>query len=297
MPSRLPPPFAGDSDPLVSLVARITVLGGLPHSEPSDNEFHRSFGTFRLSLSAPKGLPYGRIPRLILSHITTLAVRTGSPDIVLASSIRSFCDCLGMPATGGPNGYIAQIRKQLLRLVDLNVKATWEDRSGDRDPEEARIYAGYGYRLCSAYYFPWLLSGQGGSLPSPVFDPRSERSAGANSLRFRLSEESFRLITHKPVPVNFDTLKQLQSPMAMDIYVYCTWRALRALRRGRPEAVPWEELRRQLGADYGRLRDFRSRFLSHLETVLHHYPAIRVQATSTSLVVYSYQPHIGLKGR
>ena len=78
----------------------------------------------------------------------------------------------------------------------------------------------------------------------------------------------------------------------MDIYVYCTWRAMRALRRGRPEAVPWTDLQSQLGADYSRLRDFRSRFTAHLKTVLMHYPAIRVSLTSHSLIIHSYSPHI-----
>jgi hypothetical protein len=78
----------------------------------------------------------------------------------------------------------------------------------------------------------------------------------------------------------------------MDIYMYCTWRAIRALRRRRPEPVPWLHLQQQLGSDYGRLRDFRARFVAHLKTVLRHYPEIRVEATTDSLIVHPYQPHI-----
>jgi len=79
----------------------------------------------------------------------------------------------------------------------------------------------------------------------------------------------------------------------MDIYAYCTWRAIRALRRKHPEPVSWRDLQQQLGSDYARLRDFRSRFTSHLKTILRFYPDIRIEATVESLIVHPYRPHIG----
>lgn len=181
-----------------------------------------------------------------------------------------------IPPTGGPNGYLALVKKQLTRLVDLSVKATW-DTTGPRqsDPDEDRIYVRHGYQIATDCRFPW--------------DDKSPRSG---PLCVRLSEEFFSLISHKPVPVDLKTLQRLQSPMAMDIYAYCTWRALRALRRRRPEPVPWHQLQQQIGSDYARLRDFRSRFTRHLKTVLRFYPDIRVEATSDCLIVHPYQPHI-----
>lgn len=147
-------------EPLIGVVARVFILGSLPHSEPADNEFHRSFadGRFRLSLLSPRdvGLPYGRIPRLILSHLTTQAVRMKTADLVLAPSLSGFCAVLGLTPTGGTNGSIAQVKKQLIRLVNLSVKATWDDaaRRPDRlDPEDA-VYSGHGYQLASEHFFP-----------------------------------------------------------------------------------------------------------------------------------------------
>lgn len=59
MASRVQPAyFYDDPEPLVGLVARAFVLGGLPHSEPGDHEFHRTFGSFRLSLMAPREIDY-----------------------------------------------------------------------------------------------------------------------------------------------------------------------------------------------------------------------------------------------
>lgn len=269
-------------EPLFGLVARIFILGSLPHSEPDDNEFHRSFadGRFRLSLLSPRevGLPYGRIPRLILSQVTTQAARVKGPELTLASSLSSYCSVLGLTPTGGANGSISQVKRQLIRLVNLTVKATWDDsgrRRLDRLDDDVGIYAGHGYQLASEHYFPW-----------------AERLPRYGSLRLRLSEEFFRLISHKPVPVDFGVLQQLQSPMAMDIYTFCTWRAMRAMRRRQPETVPWDQLRKQLGSEYRRLRDFRSKFKKHLSTVLAHYPAVRVEAKTEHLLIHPYGPHI-----
>lgn len=98
--------FLCEDEPLVGLVARVFILGSLPHSEPRDHEFHRSFGDerFRLSLLASRdvGLPFGRIPRLILSLMTTQAVRERTPELVLAPSFRSFCSLLGVPCHRSP---------------------------------------------------------------------------------------------------------------------------------------------------------------------------------------------------
>jgi hypothetical protein len=138
-----PPSLLAGNRTLFGFVPRVFVLGGLPHSRPIENSFYRSFGSFRLSLVAPEdiGLPYGRIPRLILSHITTLAVRERTPELFLARSFRSFCEHLGMPATGGPNGYLTRVRQQLIRVANLGVKATWDAaRRVPMDPDESRIY-------------------------------------------------------------------------------------------------------------------------------------------------------------
>ncbi len=267
-------------EPLIGWFARVFILGSLPHSRPDDNEFERSFGveSFKLHLLSPRdvGLPYGRIPRLILARLTTQAVREKTPELGLASSFSDFCWQLGVPPTGGANGYLTQVKNQLVRLVHLTVQATWDTtRKRKLSPDEERIYSGNNFQLASDYFFPW--------------ESKSPRSG---PLSLRLSDEFFRLIAHKPVPVDFGTLQKLQSSFAMDVYILLTWRAMRALRRGQPEPVTWMELKRQLGADYGRLRDLRAKFAKHLKTVIRHYPSIRVELTQEALIIHPYRPHV-----
>ncbi len=59
----------------------------------------------------------------------------------------------------------------------------------------------------------------------------------------------------------------------------------------KPCLIPWEALQTQFGADYGRPRDFKRKFLAHLADVLHVYPALRLSAGNRGLMRPS-APHI-----
>jgi hypothetical protein len=61
--------------------------------------------------------------------------------------------------------------------------------------------------------------------------------------------------------------------------------------------VPWEALPNQFGADYGRLRDFKRKFLAHLAGVLHVYPAVRLSEQPAGLLLRPSTPHIARRSR
>ena len=65
----------------VGFIARTLTQATMPHKATSDNEFTRQNGHFTLTMMSPHqvGLPYGSIPRLLVSWVTTEAVRTKSP--------------------------------------------------------------------------------------------------------------------------------------------------------------------------------------------------------------------------
>ena len=48
----------------------------------------------------------------------------------------------------------------------------------------------------------------------------------------------------------------------------------------------------QFGADYGRLRDFKGKFLAHLGDVLHVYPTARLSPRANGLQLAPSAPHI-----
>jgi hypothetical protein len=77
-------------------LARAFVQATLPHKATIANEFYRENGLFSLSILAPSrvGLPYGSIPRLLLSWMTTEAVYTRSPTLELGPPCRPLCPSL-----------------------------------------------------------------------------------------------------------------------------------------------------------------------------------------------------------
>jgi len=60
----------------------------------------------------------------------------------------------------------------------------------------------------------------------------------------------------------------------------------------KPCLIPWEALQTQFGADYGRLRDFKRKFLAHLADVLHVYPAPRLSNQDRCLLLRPSKPHV-----
>ena len=67
----------------LGFMARLLVQATLPHKDPGSgvSTFERSNGKLRLVIMAPPGigLPWGKTPRLLLSWLTTEALRTKSP--------------------------------------------------------------------------------------------------------------------------------------------------------------------------------------------------------------------------
>jgi len=105
-----------------------------------------------------------------------------------------------------------------------------------------------------------------------------------------LGQHIFQEITRSAAPVDLRAIRQLRkSPLALDIYSWLTYR-MSYLRK--PCLIPWGALQTQFGADYGRLRDFKRKFLSHLADVLHVYTAVRLSEQPTGLLLRASPTHL-----
>jgi len=60
----------------------------------------------------------------------------------------------------------------------------------------------------------------------------------------------------------------------------------------RPCLIPWGALQTQFGADYGRLRDFKRKFISHLGDVLYVYPTARLSEQAAGLLFRPSPTHL-----
>jgi len=249
-------------------MARVLVQTTMPHTDPKQPVFKRQNGHFRLSMVAADGLPYGRYPRLLLAWVTTAATRTKTPRLDLGPSLSSFMSELGVVPTGGRWGTIDRLRQQIKRLFSSSISCTLDDPEGG-------TYQDAGFRVAQHTELWW--------------DPKAPDQAAIFGSHVDLTEEFFRSITDRPVPVDMRALRTLRAPLALDIYTWLTYRNSYLDKR---VVIPWEALELQFGSDYHRTRDFKAAFLKHLKAVVTVYPEARISDGSKGLILKPAPPHV-----
>ena len=112
--------------------ARLFVQAGMPHTEPATSQHVRSNGALTLTMMAPPvvGLPYGSLPRLLLTWLTTEAVRHKQRRLVLGNTLRAFMGQLGLNPSGGRRGDITRLRNQMRRLFASSISCVYEGPAG-----------------------------------------------------------------------------------------------------------------------------------------------------------------------
>jgi replication initiator protein len=105
----------------------------MPHSDPHALRFERSNGQLTVRITAlGEGLPYGSLSRLLLAWVTTEAVRTRSPELVLGHTLAAFMRQLDLTPTGGRWGTIPRLRRQMVRLFTSAVSVSQTAAERDR---------------------------------------------------------------------------------------------------------------------------------------------------------------------
>ena len=230
--------------------ARLFVQAGMPHADPHTNEHVRSNGALTLTMLAPAviGLPYGSLPRLLLTWLTTEAVRTKQRRLVLGNTLRSFLDQLGLSRTGGRRGDITRLRTQMRRLFASSISCIYEGPAG------------------------WAMANVNVADQAELWwDPKQPDQLDLWDSTVTLGERFFAEIVRRPVPIDTRALRALvRSPLAIDLYVWLTYR-MSYLQE--PTIVPWELLSLQTGAHYREARQFRRFALRALPKVTAVYPA------------------------
>jgi len=235
--------------------ARILVLATMPHSRPKTDTFQRENGKFTMTMMAPPkvGLPYGSLPRLVLAWLSTEAVQTRSRRVELGRSLSEFMRQLGMAPTGGRWGSITRLRGQMTRLFSTAISCSYADEDVGYDGLR-------NFSIADEINLWW--------------DPRRPDDQTLWESTVTLGERFYQELIDHPVPLDMRALKELrQSPLALDIYAWLTYR-MHALRE--PVVIPWTALEAQFGASYGQTRKFRYEFMRRLKDVLVVYPRARV---------------------
>lgn len=254
-------------------MARVLVQATMPHKSTPGVEFRRSNGPFSLSILSPSdvGLPFGIYPRLLLSWLTTEAVRTREPELVLGPTLSRFMNQLGLIPTGGRWGTIGRLKDQMTRLFSSMISCKME-----ADTE----ILGMGMRVAVRYRLWW--------------DPKRPEQAALWNSTVTLSKDFFEEIIERPVPIDMRALQALKrSPLALDIYCWLTYRMSYLKKQ---TEIPWEALQMQFGAGYPTtpqgLWDFKHNFLKQLRSVVVVYPEAQVADGSYGLFLRPSKSHI-----
>jgi hypothetical protein len=215
----------------------------------------------------PIGVPYGSRARLILIFLQSEAIRTRSREIELGGSLRSWLTRLGIPQGGSS---IAMVRDQAERL------------SLCRLTFRVRAAGATGLLNQSIVDTALFLDGPEGGPPGkrrPQFTERVTLSAGF-----------FEQLQKHPVPLEESAIKAVSNnSQALDAYA---WLAYRLHSLTSPKPVPWRALMSQFGVGFGRLDNFRMRFLPNLKLALAIYPEARVEVADKGLVLHPSRPPV-----
>jgi hypothetical protein len=255
---------------------------GIPYLNPGEDvrEWERNQGQATLRMEAGSafdpstksfvklGLPYGEKPRLVLIHLATEAIRTGSPVVDVEDSMTAFARALGI-SVNGP--HLRHLKDQLSRLAAATVRMGLME-----DGRAVQVNT----QIVSAFdlWYP-TEPGQRMLWPSTV----------------RLSAEYFASLERHAVPLDRRAVGALAgSALALDVY---TWLAQRLHRvsAGTPQFIPWKGVYDQFGQGYARVRDFRRRFLETLHKVHAVYPQARFSADDKGVTLEHSPPPIAAK--
>ena len=241
----------------------------LPHKNPGDVPvWTRSNGNLtvgiqpgvNLTTRESYGYPYGPLPRLLLFWITTEAIRKGSRRLELGRSLSGFMAELGLSAyTGrGKRGDATRLRNQMERLFRSRISFQGSLQRGDWNGE-ARLD---------------MLIADKSELWWSHKDPDQTALWGS---WIELGEKFFDAITAFPVPADMRALRALKgSPLALDLYAWLTYEAWRAHNTGKKRFETWAQLHSHLGAEYGRMDNFRTYAKHALTKIKLVYPGLKL---------------------
>ncbi len=113
--------------------------------------------------------------------------------------------------------------------------------------------------------------------------------------RARLSEGFYEQLRKHAVPLEESAIRAVSNnSMALDVYAWLAYR-LHALPS--PVTISWRALKPQFGAGFGRLDNFRMRFLENLRLALAVYPAARVDVKEAGLLLHPSPAPIAAKDK
>jgi hypothetical protein len=264
------------SDADKAFLARQLVQTTLPHADPGDVPvWSRTNGNITLLIQQGYkangegiGHPYGTIPRLLMYWMTTEAVRTKSPRLVLGDSLAAFMDELGLDSRGGgARSDRVRLEQQMRRLFAARISFEGSIQQEDMGAEVVEYMP-----IARRTVFWW-----------------NQKDPGQKTLwesYVELDAEFFAAITANPVPVDLRALRAIKrSPLALDLYSLLTYQAFRSSKTGRPLFMTWRQLQTALGTNYKDHTDLKKAVKTALNKIEAVYPGLSMGTREGGLEV------------
>jgi hypothetical protein len=212
------------------------------------------------------GVPYGSLPRLVLIHIMTEAVRTKSRHVVLGTTFTDWMRRMGFRTISyGPRGSATLIREQLDRLLACEWMIRWDSTEDQGD----HTFGVREIKLTNEYV-------------------GVNRGGGSFVRELVMTEGFFEHLRQHAVPLNEHAIRQLRdSATALDLYTWLAYRLPR-INPKRPAAISWQQLAVHFGNDGHNIRKFRQTVRDawerHVSAV---YPEARADFDTTLIRLYA----------
>lgn len=260
---------AGD----VGYLNKVLVQATLPYREPDPNliAWGRRAGNVALAIQPGAtidvsngkpisiGYPYGVIPRLALAWLGKEIKRQKSREIDLTHNLTSFMSEIGFDhPTGGKNGSIGAVKKQLQRLFAARLSLLEIDPKAN----DMTDYASAKFMEVAGSAVFWRASVPG------------QESLFATKI---VLGEQFYEAFKSGVPIDIRAMRALgQSPLEIDIFC---WLCYRLAYLTKTAVVPWEALQAQFGTETQNEAKFRWQIKRALNSISVVYPGAKFDSS------------------
>ena len=246
-------------------------------------------GRCKLAGYPPMRIPYGFAPRLIFAYVVGEAVR-GHQRVDLGRTRNRFLKALGV-STNSRNYHT--VCEQIMYLATCQIEITQLKRVENIEQFEIDRY---NVAKNIKYQRPLFVFDENQRVANLVLDSNSGIQK-PNPLdwntTFTLSDDFYKLVRDKPMPVNLDHLKRLaRSPRRMDIYTWLSHRVYRI--KNKPVNVPLTSVHRQFAPDIDSRhhRRFRQKLKRDLDAIGKVYDKFNLELTDSELIIYASAPPI-----
>lgn len=211
-------------------------------------------------------LPYGTVPRLIMVHVSSEAVRTQQRIINIGDSARQFLTQLGLHSSGGPRGGYTALRQQVRALAACRL-VLGTSLNGRAITVDAKPF----HR-----FEAWL----------PDDSTQSSLWPG----QVELSHEFFNSLCGHAVPLDPRALAVLKhTALGLDVYAWLAHRLCR-VTKANGVRLSWQNLREQFGQEYADRRNFKKAFRRALRQATTVYPDARISEAPGGVILLPSRP-------